>query len=41
LLLRVARDRVLPPVPEGWSVVAVVPRPTARDELTQLLQRAR
>ena len=41
LWLRVARDRVLPPVPEGWSVVAVVPRPTARDELTQLLQRAR
>jgi 4-amino-4-deoxy-L-arabinose transferase-like glycosyltransferase len=41
LLLRVARDRVLPPVPEGWSVVAVVPRPTARDELTQLLQRER
>jgi hypothetical protein len=41
LWLRVARDLTLPPVPEGWDVVAVVPRPTGRDELTQLLQRAR
>jgi hypothetical protein len=37
--LRVARDLTLPPVPEGWVVLAVVPRPTGRDELTQLLQR--
>jgi len=41
LLLRVARDLTLPEVPEGWQVLAVVPRPTGRDELTQLLQRAR
>jgi 4-amino-4-deoxy-L-arabinose transferase-like glycosyltransferase len=41
LVLRVARDLTLPEVPEGWQVVAVVPRPTGRDELTQLLQRAR
>jgi len=41
LWLRVARDLTLPPVPAGWDVVAVVPRPTGRDELTQLLQRAR
>jgi len=41
LWLRVARELTLPPVPEGWDVVAVVPRPTGRDELTQLLQRAR
>ncbi len=41
LLLRVARDLTLPPVPEGWQVLAVVPRPTGRDELTQLLQRER
>jgi 4-amino-4-deoxy-L-arabinose transferase-like glycosyltransferase len=41
LWLRVARDLTLPPVPEGWDVIAVVPRPTGRDELTQLLQRAR
>ncbi len=39
LLLRVARDRALPPVPEGWAELAVVPRPTERDELTQLLRR--
>jgi 4-amino-4-deoxy-L-arabinose transferase-like glycosyltransferase len=41
LLVRVARERALPPLPEGWEVVATVPRPTARDELTQLLRRVR
>ena len=41
LLLRVARDLTLPPTPPGWDVVAVVPRPTGRDELMQLLRRAR
>jgi 4-amino-4-deoxy-L-arabinose transferase-like glycosyltransferase len=41
LLLRVARDLTLPPTPEGWVEIAVVPRPTGRDELTQLLRRAR
>jgi hypothetical protein len=41
LLLRVARDLTLPPTPPGWEVLAVVPRPTGRDELTQLLRRAR
>jgi 4-amino-4-deoxy-L-arabinose transferase-like glycosyltransferase len=41
LLLRVARDQPLPPVPAGWQEIAVVPRPTERGELTQLLQRLR
>ena len=40
LWLRIARERNLPPLPEGWREVAVVPRPTSRDELAQLLQRA-
>jgi 4-amino-4-deoxy-L-arabinose transferase-like glycosyltransferase len=41
LLLRVARDLTLPPTPQGWVEIAVVPRPTGRDELMQLLRRAR
>lgn len=41
LLLRVARDQPLPPVPAGWEELTVVPRPTERGELTQLLQRLR
>ncbi len=41
LLLRVARDLSLPPTPQGWVEIAVVPRPTGRDELMQLLRRAR
>jgi 4-amino-4-deoxy-L-arabinose transferase-like glycosyltransferase len=41
LLLRVARDLTLPPTPAGWVEIAVVPRPTGRDELMQLLRPAR
>jgi 4-amino-4-deoxy-L-arabinose transferase-like glycosyltransferase len=40
LWLRLARERNLPPLPTGWLEVAVVPRPTSRDELAQLLRRA-
>lgn len=39
VLLRVVRNRPLPPTPAGWTPVAEVKRPTDRDELTQLYRR--
>jgi hypothetical protein len=38
--LRAARQRPLPPVPEGWELLAEVQRPADRNEVTQVMRRS-
>ena len=40
VLLRTTRAKLLPPPPAGWQLVAQVKRPTDREELTLVYQRA-
>jgi 4-amino-4-deoxy-L-arabinose transferase-like glycosyltransferase len=40
-LLQVSKQRPLPPAAPGWVLVGEVKRPTDRDEITQVLRRAR